>query len=123
MMKGCAPDFCRCRAHSLDVRGAFDERLAHRVNAFSERKLKARAVVFGERADAEIDAGKVQSFARTQFAADRDGAFHVVPDDAIDDELHETVVKKKAIARLHHARQLLEGHRDALRIPDDVFTR
>ena len=45
------------------------------------------------------------------------------PDDALDDELHETVVKKNAIAGLHHARQLLEAHRDALRIPNDVFTR
>ena len=56
-------NFCRCRAHSLDVRGAFNERLAHRVNAFFKRKLKARAIVFGKRADAEINAGKVQSFA------------------------------------------------------------
>ena len=63
MMKGCRANFCRCGAHSLDVRGAFNERLAHRVNAFFKRKLKARAVVFGKRADAEIDAGKIQSLA------------------------------------------------------------
>ena len=63
MMKGCLADFCRSRAHSLDVRGAFNERLAHRVNAFFKRKLKTGAVVFGKRADAQINAGKVQSFA------------------------------------------------------------
>ena len=37
-----AANFCRCGAHSLDVRGAFNERLAHRVNALFKRKLKAR---------------------------------------------------------------------------------
>jgi hypothetical protein len=63
MMKGCPPIFAAAGAHSLDVRGAFNERLAHRVNAFFKRKLKARAVVFGKRADAQIDAWQVQSLA------------------------------------------------------------
>ena len=50
---------CRSRTHSLDVRGAFDERLAHGVHTMFERELKTGAVVFGKRADAQINAGKV----------------------------------------------------------------
>ena len=50
-------------------------------------------------------------------------AFHVVARDALDDELHETVVEKEPVAGLHHARQRLEAHRDALRVADDVFIR
>ena len=79
--------------------------------------------MFGEGADAEINSGKIQSFARTQLAADRDRALNVVARDAIDHELHEPVVQVKAIARLHHARQVGEAHRNAPRISDDVFTR
>ena len=63
MMKGCPPIFAAAVAHRFDVRGAFDERLAHRIHAFFERELQARAIVFGERADAEIDARQIQSFA------------------------------------------------------------
>ena len=118
-----APDLRRRRAHGLDVRRALDERLAHRVHARAERKLQARAVVLGERADAEVDARQIQPLARTQLTADRDRAFHVVARDALDDELHETVVEKEPVPRLHHARQRLEAHRDALRIADDVFIR
>ena len=123
MTNGTPPDLRRRSAHGLDVRGAFDERLAHRIHASAERELQARAIVLGKRADAEIDAGQVQSLARTQLAADGDRAIHVVARDALDDELHETVVEKEAVARLHHARQRLEAHRDALRIADDVFVR
>jgi len=43
--------------------------------------------------------------------------------EALDHELHETVVQKNPIAELHHARQLLEGRRGALRIANDVLTR
>ena len=123
MMNGSRADLRRRRAHGLDVRGAFDERLAHRVHARAERELQARAIVLGERADAEIDARQVQSLARTQLAADGDRAFHVVAGDALDDELDEAVVEKEPVARLHDARQRLEAHRDALRVADDVFIR
>ena len=79
--------------------------------------------MLGERADAELDARQIQPFARTQLAADRDDALHIVALDALDDELHEAVVEKEPVARFHHARQRLEAHRDALRVADDVFIR
>jgi hypothetical protein len=46
-----------------------------------------------------------------------------MPSDTIHDELHEPIVEKEPIARLHHARQRLEGHRDPPRIADNIFIR
>ena len=71
----------------------------------------------------EIDPRQVQSFARTQLAADRDGAMHVVAFDALDDELHKAVVEEEAVAGFHHARQRFEAHRNAMRVADNVFVR
>ena len=65
----------------------------------AERELQAGAVVFGERADAEIDARQVEPLARTQLAADGDRALHVVARDALDDELHQAVVEEEPVAR------------------------
>ena len=75
----------------------------------------------GERADAEVDARQVEPLARAQLAADRDPAVHVVARDALDDQLHQAVVEEEPVARLHHLRQRLEAHRDALRVADDVL--
>ena len=54
---------CRSRAHNVYVCGAFNERLAHGVDTMFERELETGAVVFGKRADPQINAGKVQTFA------------------------------------------------------------
>ena len=89
----------------------------------AERKLQAGAVVLCESADAEIDAREIQSLAANELAADRNRAFHVVARDMFDHELHQTVIEKEPVARLHHARQRLETHRDAVRIADNVFIR
>ena len=77
--------------------------------------------MLGERADTEIDAREVQSFARTQLTAESDDAFDVVAHNTLDHELHKAIVQINPIAWLHYARQRLETHRDALRIADNVF--
>jgi hypothetical protein len=113
-----------CRsAHGLDVRGALDERLAHCIHAGAQRKLKAGAVVLGERANAEIDAGQIEAFPGAQFAADGDGALHVIAGDALYHELHEAVVQKEPVPRFDHARQRLKAHGDTLGVAHDIFAR
>ena len=66
---------CR-RAHGLHVRGAFNKGLADRVHAMLQREFQTLAIPLRERADAEIDAREVQSFARAQFATHDDHAHH-----------------------------------------------
>ena len=117
------PELFRRCANGVHVGGGLDERLAHGLDSLRERELETGAVMFGKGADAEIDAGKIESFPGTQFAADSDGALDVVVRNAIDHELHEAVIQIKAIAGFHHARQVGEAHRNALRISDDVFVR
>jgi hypothetical protein len=93
---------------------------AHRVNAFFKRKLKTRGRFGNALMPDRCLAG---SFAGNGFAATGNRALHVVSRDAFDHELHQTIVQKNPVAGLHHARQLLEGRRGALRIPNDVLTR
>src|SRR5206468_10066047 len=50
---------CRSRSYNVYIRGALNKRLAHGVDTVFERELKTGAVVFGKRADAQIDAGKI----------------------------------------------------------------
>ena len=47
----------------MNVCGAFNERLANRIDALFQRKLKTGAVTFRKRADAQVNAGKIKSFA------------------------------------------------------------
>jgi hypothetical protein len=117
------PEVFRGGANGVHVGRRLDEGLAHGIDSLPERELETGTIVFGEGANAEINSGKIQSFSRTQLAADRDGALNIVPRSAIDYKLHEPVVQVKAIARLHCARQAGEGHRHAPRISDDVVAR
>ena len=45
-----------------DIRGALDEGLADRVHPLFGGEFQAFAVVIGEGADAEIDAGQIEAF-------------------------------------------------------------
>ena len=65
--------------------------------------------------------GRLRPFSGSQLAADGDFALHVVARHALDDQLHQAVVEEEPVARLHHARQPLEAHRDPVRVADDVL--
>ena len=108
------------RAHCLDVGRRLHERLAHRVHAVLQREFETGAVVFGERADAQVDARQVQPLAGAQFATHDHFALHVRAGNALDDELHEAVVEEQPVAWLHHLWQPRETHRHALGGADDV---
>jgi len=69
----------------------------------------------------KFNARQVQSFPRTQLAADGYLALNVVAQDALDDELHQPVIEEQAVARLHGLGQLREAHRNALGVSDHVF--
>src|SRR5207244_12574809 len=97
--------------------------LGHGSHACIKCEFESRAILLSECADAQLDAWQVQPLARTQLAADRDGTFDVVARHALNDELHQTVVEKDSIARLHNTRQRLETHRDALCLSDAVLVR
>ena len=76
----------------------------------------------GERADAEFNARQIEPLARTQLAADSNGALHVIARDPLDPELHEAIVEKNPVIRFHHARhasKLIE----APRIANDFLIR
>ena len=87
------PEFRRRLAHRLNIGGTFD----------AEREFESRAILLSKCADTQLDARKIQPLARTQFAADGDGAFHLIARHALHHQLHETVVEENAIAGLHHA--------------------
>ena len=112
MMKGCLPmAFAAARTASMSAAVSTNDWLTASTPC-SEREFQARAVVVGERADAEIDARQIEALPGTQFAADRDRALDVVARHALDDELHQAVVEEEPVARLHDARQRIEAHRD-----------
>ena len=71
----------------------FDERLAHRVDTVFESELHAVVVVFGEGADAEVDARKVEPFARAQFTAHDDPAADITALNLLHIDLNQTVVE------------------------------
>ena len=98
-----------------------DERLAHRVHPVLECELETRAVAVGERADAEVDPRQVESLPRSQLAADGDAAMNLASVNAVDRQLHQTVVEEQAIPGLHHRRKALEAHRHPPRIADHLL--
>ena len=104
MMKGFLP-VARAAVRTASMSAArFHERLAHRIHAVLERELQAGAVVVGERADAEVDARKVEAFPGSQLAADGDRAPHVAARHLFDDELHQAVIEEEPVARASRPR-------------------
>jgi hypothetical protein len=59
----------------------FDEGLADCIHAGRESEIQDTAVVLGERADAQIDAGQIQALPGPKLPADGDFAEHVHPFD------------------------------------------
>ena len=117
------PQGSRPFANGVDVGGIFDERLADRVDALPKRELQAFAVLPGKRADAEVDAGDVQAFARSEFPPDLDLAGYVPALCREDFELDHSVVDEDLVAAPYHPGQGFERHRDAPRIAGDVVGR
>ena len=72
------PELFRSIANGVHVVDGLDERLADRVDTFTEREFETCTIVFGKGADAKINSGKVHSLARTQLAADRDRTLDVI---------------------------------------------
>ena len=82
-----------------DVRGALDEGLADRVHPLFGCKFQPFAVVLGEGADPEVDAGQVETLVGAQFPADDDPAEDLLSFDPHGFELDEAVVQEQGIAR------------------------
>src|SRR4051794_5017040 len=93
-----ASDLGRGCAHHFEIFRAFDKGLTDRINARAERELEAFTIPLRKCADAEVDARQVQSLARTQLAANGDCAMHVIACDAVDHQLHQSVIQKEAVA-------------------------
>ena len=117
------PEGRRRIAHGLNVRRIFDERLAHRVHTVFESELHAVVVVFGEGADAEVDARKVEPLARAQFTAHDDTAADITALDLLHIDLDQTVVQIERVAGFHHLGKAGKGDRDPVRIADHVVSR
>ncbi len=104
--------------HRLDIDGRADERLADRVDSLLEGETQALAVAGGERRNAQVDAGQVQTLARAQFAARHHPAEHVLARHALNLELDQSVVEEQGGARPNDPRQAREVHRRAAGVPD-----
>src|SRR5208283_4183438 len=117
------PEGPRRIAHGLNIRRIFDERLAHGVHTVFESELQAIVVVFGEGADAEVDARKVEPLARAQFTAHDDTAADITALNLLNIDLNQTVVQVKRIAGRHDLGKASKCDRDPVRIADHVVTR
>ena len=56
-------EFGRCLANDVNVRGALDERLTHRIDTVLKRELEAFPVPRRKGRDTEINARQVHPFA------------------------------------------------------------
>jgi len=78
--------------------------------------------MLGESADAQLDPRQIQAFARTQLASHSHSAARVDALHPLNPQLHQSVVQKKLVAGLDHARQRLKSHRHPLRVADHLFS-
>jgi hypothetical protein len=104
----------------FDIFCRFHKRLADRIHAVFQGKLKAFVVAGRKHTDAEINARQVEPFARAKFATHQHLAEDVLPRDRFHAELDQAVVQKQAVAALHHFGQRLEGHGGAGLVADDI---
>ncbi len=99
-------------ADEVDVFRGADEGDGDCVNAGAQGEFEVDIVFFGERRDADGDAGEVDALVFAEFAAVDDFADDVSAVDFVDAKLDEAVGEQDARALLHIFREGLEGGAD-----------
>ena len=107
--------------HGFQVFPRFHKRLADRVHPLRQGEFQAPAVVFREGADAQVDAGKIESLAGAQLPSHYYAAVHHLPLDVHHLKLDEAVGQQQGVPRFHCLGQKCKGHRGAPGITDDFF--
>jgi hypothetical protein len=102
--KGLVTQAARRIPQGMDIGGALNKGLADRIHILRKGEFKTLVIALGECADAEINAGHVQPFARAQLAAHLDHASHFAVFDFRDLQLDVAVIQRKRVAALHHFR-------------------
>jgi hypothetical protein len=95
--------------------------LAYSIDATAQGEFQAPAIVFRESVDSQVDARKVESFARAKFPTHNCLAMNLSTGDALYLELHQAIVQEETVPGFHHAWQRLKTHRSSSVVTNDIF--